>query len=106
MEEIVINDQIYLVDHIDPEQRTITILKTEPGRNTIITKLAFKRRFTMTELALFVTLTKEDVNAEVFLDLINCAEDVTLDDALLINGMDYLVSANILTEARKVEILT
>jgi predicted HAD superfamily hydrolase len=98
-------DLAFVTEHYPGHWKDITPSSPEPEKEMVITKLAFKRRFTMQELVAFKTLTQTDVTAEVFDDLINIAEDVTLDDPMLISGMDYLVSVGILTEERNSEIL-
>ncbi len=105
MKEIIEGGINYVVSDNYPELPYTKVIKHETPKENVITRLAFKRRFTMQELAAFKQLTKTDVQAEVFDDLISVAEDVTLDDPLLLSGMDYLVAQGILTAARKVEIL-
>jgi len=86
-------------EFVDP---TPPIVET-PTR--ILTKLAFKRQFSMEELIAFKNLTKTDATAEVFDDLLNIAGEIDLDDPLIAQGMAYLVAQGIITQAKADQIV-
>lgn len=74
-------------------------------KRRILTKLEFKRQFSMEELVAFKALTKTDATAEVFDDLLNIAGEVNLDDPLIAQGMAYLVAKEIIAQVKADEIM-
>ncbi len=70
---------------------------------TQLTVLEFRNRFTFAEKV--ALKSSSDVGVQVFIDDLSVATYVDLTDENLITGMDYLVSLEIITEARKAEIL-
>lgn len=88
-------------DYVNPNTSSEPIVPPGP---TIITVLAFKKRFTFGEKVGIVQST--DAGVKVFWDELNTAEVVNLADQETIDGMDYLVSKSLLTSDRKTTILT
>ena len=70
-----------------------------------LSKLAFMERFTLEEMAGIYTAAKTNVVVEIFLDKMKLAEFIDITDANTIAGVNALVSAGLLTEARAAEIL-
>lgn len=72
----------------------------------VITKLAMIDRFTEAEYEGVLTAAKSDVQVQGWLDRFSSANQVNLDDSRTINGIQTLVSKNLLTAQRGQEILT
>ena len=70
----------------------------------IITKYAFRKRFTLNEKVALKTST--DPVIQVMQDDIDAAQEIDLNDLDLIAGLEYCVTQGILTEERKEEILS
>jgi hypothetical protein len=77
-----------------------------PALPNIITKLAMIDRFTEAEYEGVLTAAKTDVQVQGWLDRFNVSNQINLDDSRTINGINLLVSKNLLTQARADEILT
>lgn len=71
---------------------------------TILTVLAFRNRFTFTEKVAIKQST--DPGVQVIQDDLSVAQDIDLENQNLIDGMAYMVSQGLLTQARCDEILT
>lgn len=71
-----------------------------------LTRLEFRRRFTIEEHVAIETAAETDPTLRVFQKDLEMATSVRLDDPLTVEGMEYLVAQGHLTEARKTEILT
>lgn len=107
---IINADESFVQAHYPGHYRDVT---PEPPKQKepIISKVAFFKRFTAAEYKAFKNLVKEDGDAERFFDAVMLANAVVdLNDVLMVDGMAYLttspVESPVLTEARKVEILT
>lgn len=74
----------------------------------IITRLAFRNRFTMSEKAVLYTAaaTPQGVGLKVYLDDLAAATFVDLSRADTIASVNYLATLGIITSARATEILT
>lgn len=72
----------------------------------IITKIAFRFRFTDTEYAGILAATKTDVEVQAWYETFNMVTTVDLDNQRTKDGVANLVSKNLLTPARANEILT
>lgn len=72
----------------------------------VITKLAMIDRFTEAEYEGVLTAAKSDVQVQGWMDRFSSANQVNLDDSRTINGIQTLVSKNLLTAQRGQEILT
>lgn len=79
---------------------------TEPVLPNIITKVAFRFRFTDTEYAGIITAAKTDAEVQVWYDTFNMVATIDLDNQRTKDGVANLVSKNLLTQARATEILT
>ncbi len=69
------------------------------------TAYQFLLRFTESELEIIRGRSFTDATVWRFLMLAEAAHEIKSDDPMTIAGMDYLVSASILTQARRDEIL-
>lgn len=81
----------------DPNQPSPAPLSTTP--------LQFLERFTDAEQLAIVTATMSDPVVKLWYDKLLAARDVVFADPRLSAGLDTLVSAGLITEARKAEIL-
>ena len=77
-----------------------------PVLPNIITKLAMIDRFTEAEYEGVLTAAKTDVQVQGWLDRFNVSSQINLDDSRTIDGINLLVSKNLLTQERGQEILT
>ena len=71
----------------------------------LFTAYDFTLRFTAEERAAIRLEAITNVNVADFLQLSQAAQEINTTDPTTIQAMDYLVSINLLTEARKEEIL-
>lgn len=72
----------------------------------VVTKVAMISRFTPSEYVGIVSATKTDVNMQAWYDLFQAASIVDLLDQRTVEGINYMVGANLLTQSRADEILT
>lgn len=77
-----------------------------PPVPNIITKSAFRFRLTDSEYVGILSAAKTDVEVEGWLDTFNMSSNIDLDSQRTKDGMDLLVSKNLLTQDRADEILT
>ena len=87
------------------EQQAAQEQSTEPSSPRVLTKLQFLNRFTNEELAAVYTAAKTNVLSEVFLDKLKLAQEISLDDPQTVGGLQSLVAAGLLSEARVQEVL-
>jgi hypothetical protein len=73
---------------------------------TIFTKLEFRNRFTFAELVAIEESAVTDAGVRVLKDNLAIADHIDITRADTIGGVNYLVSKNLLTQERSVEILT
>jgi hypothetical protein len=66
--------------------------------------LEFKELFTLPERKAMRAAARENEDLEDFLDLLNAAGEVHIDDPRVVAGLNAFVSAGILTAARRGEI--
>lgn len=78
----------------------------EPPPVKIISKVAFRFRFTDAEYAGIITAAKTDAEVQAWYDTFNMVATIDLDNQRTKNGVATLVSKNLLTQARADEILT
>lgn len=71
----------------------------------VISKFQFLKRFSAEKRAALLTLAKTDVMVEVFMTMLNAAQEVDLDDQETVQGIEYLVSVNAITEEERDAIL-
>jgi hypothetical protein len=69
------------------------------------TAYQFLLRFTAAERASFRAAAATDENVADFQELATAAQEIVADDPMTVAGIDYLVSINLLTQARANEIL-
>lgn len=72
----------------------------------IVTKVAFRFRFTDAEYAGIITAAKTDAEVQVWYDTLNMVATIDLDNQRTKDGVANLVSKNLLTQDRATEILT
>lgn len=77
-----------------------------PNPTWVITKLSMISRFTNAEYVGILSAKKTDVTVEAWYDAFYAASQVNLQDKRCIEGVNFLVSKNLLTQARADEILT
>lgn len=77
-----------------------------PPPTWIITKLSMISRFTNAEYIGILSAKKTDVTVEAWYDAFYAASQVNLQDKRCRDGLNFLVSKNLLTQARATEILT
>ena len=79
----------------------------EPPSIRFISVQEFRDRFTDTETTAFITASKTDSNVEkLYWKLATRRELLDLDSVEVQQGMLYLVSLQVITETRRIEILT
>ncbi len=77
-----------------------------PPPPPIITKLAFRYRLTDAEYVGILTAAKTDVEVAAWVETFNMVSQVNLEDPRTASGLEMMVSKNLLTAEREVEILT
>lgn len=77
-----------------------------PPPPNIITKVAFRFRFTDAEYVGILSAAKTDVEVASWVETFNMVSSIDLDNQRTKNGVANLVSKNLLTQARASEILT
>lgn len=93
---------------IDTDTGQLVSVSTEPPgapRSRILTRLAFMRRFTDTELATIYAAEEQSVQIKVWLDKFRMAEEISLDDPEIIAGVNALEQMGILAVGRAAEVL-
>lgn len=78
----------------------------QPSLPNIITKTAFRFRFTDAEYVGILVATKTDVEVQAWYETFNMVTTVDLDNQRTKDGVAILISKNLLTSARANEILT
>lgn len=76
-----------------------------PSPRTRLSRLEFRNQFTMAEKQALYTAAQSSVDIQIFLDDVNAAEYVELTAQETIDGLNALVAAGLLTQARADEIL-
>jgi hypothetical protein len=94
-----------LIEEEEAEEPAAPI-PTEFKPRRILTRLAFRNRFTAEEKATLYTVAKENVIIQIFLDDLQAAEEVDLDDMALVAGIDLLETSGLIDKGRAAEILT
>lgn len=72
----------------------------------IITKIAFRFRMTDAEYVGILAAAKTDVEVAAWVETFNMSVKINLDDQRTKDGVENLVSKNLLTQARATDILT
>jgi len=72
----------------------------------IITKIAFRFRFTDAEYVGIITALKTDPEVQAWYDTFNMVSSIDLNDPRTKTGVDNLVNKNLLTQTRADQILT
>lgn len=79
---------------------------TPPPLPNIITKVAFRFRMTDQEYVGILSAAKTDVEVTGWVETFNMVSQIDLDDQRTKDGVENLVSKNLLTQVRANEILT
>lgn len=77
-----------------------------PPLPNVITKVAFRFRMTDTEYVGVINAAKTDVEVAAWVETFNMVSQIDLDNQRTKDGVENLVSKNLLTQARATEILT
>jgi hypothetical protein len=115
----ILDESNRVVSIVEQEQKPTNGVKIVPNSNCAINKVfngwffegpkytsyEFLSRLTPTERNDIRIAAQTDSNVADLLELAQAAQVIETDDPATINGMDYLVSIGIFTEARKLEIL-
>ena len=83
---------------------SLSFIEKNPTR--FLTQEAFARRLTESELRAIYQASKVSIDVEIWLDRFKMAKEIDLDDPFLVNGLNGLVVAGILTSERAQEILS
>ena len=102
----IVADQQFVEENYPGHYRLVPDPVSTPPTTWIITKLAMITRFTNPEYVGIVSAKKTDVTVEAWYDAFYAAANVNLQDQRCIDGVNFLVSKNLLTQARATEILT
>lgn len=78
----------------------------EPEPIRTLTKLQFRNRFTFPEKQAIYAAAEVSVDIRIFLDDINAAENINLDDPATIGGVQALEAGGLIAAGRAVEILS
>lgn len=76
-----------------------------PPTQRVLTKLQFRNRFTPAEKVAIYTAAAANVSVQIYLDDINAAEYINLDDASTAAGVAALEAAGLISVGRTAEIL-
>lgn len=87
------------------EWRTECLAFVQKTPIRIITRLAFMRRLSNDELANIYSAAKTQPLLEVWLDKFKLAEEINLDDAEIISGLQWLEASGLLSTGRAAEVL-
>lgn len=77
-----------------------------PALPPVITKIAMLTRLTDAEYVGILAAAKTDVEVEGWLGRFNAANTINLEDSRTVEGINLLVTKNLLTQARATAILT
>lgn len=102
------------VDNVDPQPGPSWIYKNgvfsppppPPPLPNIITKVAFRFRFTDAEYVGILSAAKTDVEVASWVETFNMVSSIDLDNQRTKDGVANLVNKNLLTQVRSEEILT
>lgn len=100
----VTSQDVVIGDLYDVDSGTFT--RPAPTPPSRMTKLAFRRRFTLAEKAAAEVSAETNPTMRVLLKDQEAATYIDLSDPATIEALDYMVSEGVITEARRVEILT
>lgn len=105
-------------EHLGEEWQLSEVIEPAPGPEDpppppqpvyagrrILTKLEFLRLFTMTERITMRTAAKESPVMEDYLQLMDLAQEINLDDQDTVAGVQMMEQASLLAEGRAEEIL-
>lgn len=99
------SDDEFIAKQVADELVRATELAQIKRASKKLTPLEFYGMFTMGELAALYTKAKSDVNAQIFLDQLQVAQDVTLSDPRTHFGLQSLMALGILTAERVEDII-
>ena len=102
----IIADETFVEQNYPGHYRLVGPEPAPPPPPPIITKLAFRYRMTDQEYVGILTAAKTDVEVAAWVETFNMVSQVNLDDPRTVSGLNIMVSKNLLTAEREVEILT
>lgn len=105
LENTIVADQEFVEKNYDGRYMLVGP-EPEPQIPPIITKIAFRFRFTNSEYAAILSAAKTDVDVQAWYETFNMIMAVDLNSQYTKQGIEILVSKNLLTQARADEILT
>jgi hypothetical protein len=112
MEEITINNEVYTVStlssgHVIRELKMTNSQKAllTPHKRTL-TKYEFRSLFTVQQKAAILNAAKEDPLIEVFNTDMMAADEINLDYQAVADGLDYLISQNLIPAELKNQIIS
>jgi len=105
MKEIIENGVAYTVSDNYPEPPYTKAAKTASVKNMILSRYEFRSLFTFPEMVAITTAAKTDVAIEVFMESMRVAEEINLDYPDVTNGLDYLISLDLISAEKKQQIL-
>ena len=100
----IVASEEYVIENYPGHYREVA--DPPPVYTWIITKLSMISRFTNAEYVGILSAKKTDVTVEAWYDAFYAASQVNLKDQRCIDGVNFLVSKNLLTQARANQILT
>lgn len=92
----------YWFDTLDEAMTSMSSLSSSPN---VLTRLAFRNRFTMEEKVAIEIAKETDPMIRVFLDDLMAAEEIDLTNHDLITGVNYLEQLGLIVAGRAAEIL-
>jgi hypothetical protein len=82
------------------------ITKVETKERYELTRLEFRNRFKIEELALiYQKIDAGDITLRIIMDNFNVASYINIKDPLTLSGINYLISIGVLTQERANEVL-
>lgn len=82
------------------------IAKVETKERYELTRLEFRNRFKIEELALiYQKIDAGDITLRIIMDNFNVASYINVKDPLTLSGINYLISIGVLTQERANEVL-
>jgi hypothetical protein len=95
------------IDAVHPGDYTLLPDDPSPVAPSIrtLTKLEYMNRFTDDELAAIYTAAKAVVQVEIWLEKFKLAQEINLDDASTVSGLQAMEAAGLIGTGRAAEIL-
>lgn len=81
-------------------------MQVEHPRQTVLTKLEFRSRFSLSEKVGIEQARDTDPIVRVLMTDLELAEDINLEDGRIVEGLGYMVQQDLITTSRMQEILS